>query len=184
MRILIVDDHEVAREGLRAALSVSARHVIVGAAENAHDALELAVRTSPSVAVVDFRLPDESGDRLCRRLRRAVPGMHVIVLSSYLNEEIVRACLDAGAAAYVTKAAGLGELRAAMDDLEGGRAAERWASASQVVGRLDAISTSRGEGSAPTRHQVRVLELVAQGLTYREIADQLHVSMSTVRFHV
>jgi DNA-binding NarL/FixJ family response regulator len=184
MRILIVDDHEVAREGLRAALERDADREVVGEAATAGEALQVAVLTHPTVAVVDHHLPGDTGDALCRALRRAVAGLRVVVLSSYLNEEIVRRSFDAGADAYVTKAAGLAELRRALTEIEEGTDGSGWRSASQVVARLDSVAAARAHGAVATPHQVRVLELLSEGLTYGQIAESLHISVSTVRFHL
>src|SRR4051812_24749129 len=120
MRVLIVDDHEIVREGLAATLSSDSRIEIVGAAATAKEALMLARRTLPDVALVDLRLPDMTGEELTRELRARFPSTAVIVLTTYLSEETVRGALKAGAAAYGTKAAGLPELRAAIDRIAAG----------------------------------------------------------------
>src|SRR3954470_23977856 len=112
--VLIVDDHEVAREGLRAALGNDPDYEIVAAEPNGRRALEAARRTRPDVAIVDLCLPDMPGDELCRELLVVRPGLAVVMLTSYLTEETVRRSLHAGASSYVTKAAGLPELRAAL----------------------------------------------------------------------
>src|SRR5690348_5245273 len=102
-RLLIVDDHEVVREGLVASLSDDARFTIVGAASSGEAGVELARQQRPDIAVIDMRLPDMSGADLCRELRRLLPDIGVIALSSYLTEDAVRSALNAGASAYVTK---------------------------------------------------------------------------------
>ena len=188
-RLLVVDDHEVVRAGLVAALAADERYPVIGVAGTGREALELARRDRPDVVIVDLRLPDLPGTELCRRLRAVLPDVAVIVLSSYLSEETVRQAIDAGASAYVTKAAGLPELRSALDEAcarrgqpdgppGGGR------SVSQIVRRLEQLIGARGDGTTPTPQQARVLELAAQGLTYAEIATRLVISESTVRFHV
>lgn len=183
--VLIVDDHEVAREGLRAALGNDPRYKIVESAPNGRRALEFARRAQPDVAIVDLCLPDIPGDQLCRELLVLRPGLAVVMLSSYLTEETVRRSLQAGASAYVTKAAGLPELRAALERVlgDGSRGHDR-ATVSQIVKSLDEIVASRSGCGALTPHQSRVLELVADGLTYKQIAERLCVSSSTVRFHI
>jgi DNA-binding NarL/FixJ family response regulator len=183
--VLIVDDHEVAREGLRAALGNDPRYEIVGAEPNGRRALEFARRTPPDVAIVDLCLPDIPGDELCRELLSVRPACAVVMLSSYLTEETVRRALAAGASAYVTKAAGLPELRAALERIRGeGPRTPDLASVSHIVKSLDDIVTARSGPGTLTPHQSRVLELVADGLTYKEIADRLYISTSTVRFHI
>ena len=183
MRILIVDDHEIVREGLRLALASREDYEIVGAVHDGQAALRRARQTLPDVAIVDLRLPDMSGDDLCRRLRRNFPSTAVVILSAYLSEDSVRVCLHAGAAAYVTKAAGLPELCAAI-----ARVAEEQTSASttppQIVARLHALVEQRAQGATATPQQARVLELAASGLTDAAIGERMFISESTVRFHI
>lgn len=184
MRILIVDDHEVVREGLRASLSADPRFEVVGTAETAQAALTVARRTLPDVALVDLRLPDASGEDLTRELRAKFPSTAVIILTTYLSEETVRGALAAGAAAYVTKAAGLPEVRAAIERvMEDGPAAAD-TSGPLIVKQLHELVASRMTEVMPTPQQERVLELAAQGFTNQEIGARLFISESTVRFHV
>lgn len=183
-RLLIVDDHEVVREGLASALAADERFEIVGTAASGKEALERARQTLPDIALVDLRLPDMRGEDLTREIRKRFPSTAVIVLSTYLGEGTVRASLDAGASAYVTKAAGLPELRAAIDRVIAEDGATDSAAAPQIVKQLHALVAARMDESIPTPRQEAVLELAAQGLTNGEIGDRLFISESTVRFHV
>jgi DNA-binding NarL/FixJ family response regulator len=119
IRILIVDDHEVVRAGLVHTFSADPGYSIVGAVANARDALRRARQTLPDVVLIDLRLPDMSGTDLCRELRVRFPSTAVIIFTAYLSEETVRAAIQAGAGAYVTKAAGLDELRSALERVGG-----------------------------------------------------------------
>jgi DNA-binding NarL/FixJ family response regulator len=184
IRLLIVDDHEVVREGLVAALAPDARIAIVGAAACRRAAIGLARRTLPHAAIIDMRLQDESGDELCRQLISLIPSIKVVVLSSYLTQEIVRRALRAGAAAYVTKSSGLDELRAVLDEVVIRQEARPSSHAPEIVKRLEALVQARDAEQHPTPQQARVLELSADGLTYWEIAERLGISASTVRFHI
>jgi DNA-binding NarL/FixJ family response regulator len=184
MRVCIVDDHEIVREGLRAALPIDPSIEIVGEASNGLDALRLLRRALPDVVVTDFRLSDMTGDELCTRIRTDFPSTAVVVLTTYLSEEVVQRVTDAGAAGFVTKAAGLEELRRVLREVgENGRAA--------APGGISAIVRQQHEAAGGfdpvarlTPQQERVLELTAAGLTYAQIGKQLHVSESTVRFHI
>lgn len=182
VRLLVVDDHEVVRAGLAAALSQDPGMRVVGQAGSGAEALEMASRERPDVAILDMRLPDMPGPLLCRRLRAALPAVSVVMLSSYLSEDAVRDAIAAGASAYVTKAAGLSELRRALEETvrDGGVPG----GVSQIVRRLRGLVEERAADDAPTPQQARVLELVAEGLTYAEVAERLVISESTVRFHV
>lgn len=184
MRVLIVDDHEVVREGLRASLATDPRLEVVGTAETGQGALEVARRTLPDIALVDLRLPDMSGEDLTRQLRARFPSTAVIILTTYLSEETVRSALDAGAHAYVTKAAGLPELRAAIDRVMGGDRSVDGTTGPQIVKQLHELVAGRMTEAMPTPQQERVLELAAQGFTNHEIGARLFISESTVRFHV
>jgi len=181
-RLIVVDDHEVVREGLVAVLAREPGLQLVGTAATGGEALELARATRPDVAIVDLRLPDTPGDTLCRELRALLPGLAVVVLSSSAAEESVQAALDAGAACYVTKAAGIAELRAALIAAVAGERPRM--TAPQIVGRLRQAADERAGDEAPTPQQARVLELAAHGLTYRAIARRLVISEATVRFHI
>jgi DNA-binding NarL/FixJ family response regulator len=182
-RVLIVDDHEIVREGLRSALGADPRLEIVGAAASGAEAIELTRRTLPDIALVDLRLPDIGGEELCRRLHERFPGTAVIVLTTYLSEETVRGAIDAGAVGYVTKASGLGELRAAITRAMEGRQATA-AEGPQIVQSLHELVAARMDEAILTPQQERVLELAAQGLTNSEIGERLFIAESTVRFHV
>ncbi|HWI72188.1 MAG TPA: response regulator transcription factor [Baekduia sp.] len=184
MRIMIVDDHDIVREGVRAALSSDPRIEVVAEAASGKDALRAVRQSLPDVALVDLRLPDMRGEDLTRELVRDFPSTKVIILTTYLSEETVRGALEAGAVAYVTKAAGLPELMAALERVMAGEPIPDAAEGLQIVRQLHAVVTSRMTGVTPTPQQERVLELAAQGFTNQEIGSRLFISESTVRFHV
>jgi DNA-binding NarL/FixJ family response regulator len=175
--ILVVDDHEIVRDGLAAALSGPDTRV-TAAVGRGDEALESVERRPVDIVVVDLRLPDMSGHELIGRLKRCRPDIRVVVLSTYLSEESVRLSREAGADAYVAKSAGVSELRAALATVvSGGGPTETPA---QLVNR------QRG-GSDEVRltpQQEKVLLLAAEGATDREIATRLFLSESTVRFHL
>jgi DNA-binding NarL/FixJ family response regulator len=184
MRIMIVDDHDIVREGVRAALSSDPRIEVVAEAGSGKEALRAVRQSLPDIALVDLRLPDMRGEDLTRELARDFPSTAVIILTTYLSEETVRGALEAGAVAYVTKAAGLPELMAAIERVMDGDRAPDAAEGLQIVRQLHQVVTSRMTGATPTPQQERVLELAAQGFTNQEIGERLFISESTVRFHV
>jgi DNA-binding NarL/FixJ family response regulator len=183
-RLLIVDDHEVVREGLAAALAADERFEIVGTVPTGKLALERARQTLPDIALVDLRLPDMRGEDLTREIRKRFPSTAVIVLTTYLGEGTVRSALEAGASAYVTKAAGLPELRSAIERVINDERPVDGTAAPQIVKQLHALVAARMDDAIPTPRQEAVLELAAQGLTNGQIGDRLFISESTVRFHV
>ncbi|MBK0418814.1 response regulator transcription factor [Leucobacter sp. CSA1] len=175
--ILIVDDHEVVRDGLIATLSSDERRVI-GVATG-EEALESVHRERPAAVIVDLRLPGMSGHDLIASLRKEHPELRIVVLSTHLSERSVRASYEAGADVYVAKSAGSEELRTALTGVLQGHIREE--SPADLVQRL--------RGGTPlspqlTPQQERVLSLAAQGATDKEVAHTLHISESTVRFHM
>lgn len=184
MRVCIVDDHEIVLAGLRVALPDHAGITIVGEATSGTEALRVARRCVPDVVVTDYRLPDMTGDELCRRLRKAFPSLAVVMLTTYLSEDVVQRALDAGASGFVTKAAGLEELRGVLNDAARRDTTRLVGGAPAIVHRLHTRLVSTVARPRLTPQQERVLELAAEGLTYPEISRRLHVSESTVRFHI
>jgi DNA-binding NarL/FixJ family response regulator len=183
MRIMIVDDHELVREGLSVTLAADPTLAVVGSVGTGQEAKRLARQTIPEAAVLDLRLPDTSGEQLCRDLLKILPSLAVIMLSTYLSEEAVRKALNAGALAYVTKAAGVKKLREVLDEVRHG-ARSGVQDVPLIVKQLDELVTKREGGVRATPQQERVLELASEGLTNREIGERLFISESTVRFHI
>jgi DNA-binding NarL/FixJ family response regulator len=177
-RVLIVDDHEVVREGLSAVLPSDGRFEVVGTAATASAALREVRRSRPDAALVDLRLPDMSGVELCEELRSCHPSIAIVMLSSYISEDTVRDAMQAGVFAYVTKRAGLVEVRSAL------LAAVGVGESVQIEAQLHDLVSRRNEGNHLTPQQERVLQLCAEGFTYGEIGARLFISESTVRFHM
>jgi DNA-binding NarL/FixJ family response regulator len=185
LRLLIVDDHEVVRAGLTAALGGEASaYEVIGTAADGRSALESLRRTLPDIVALDLRLPDIDGIELCRKIRQGFPSVAIVVLSTYLSESTVRDALQAGATGYVTKAAGLSELFATLDRCAGRASPKPDESAPQIVDHLHHLVAKRMETAPPTPRQERVLELAARGLTNKAIGAELFISESTVRFHI
>ena len=180
VRLLLVDDHEVVREGLAAALTAGDAYEIVGTAGTGARGIVEAGRARPDLALIDHRLPDMAGDDLCRGIRATSTRTVVVVLSSYVGEDTVRDAFEAGASAYVSKAAGLAELRQTLEEVLAGSPEDE-----PVIARqLRDLVVRRRETLSLTPQQERVLELAAEGLTYREVGERLYISESTVRFHM
>ncbi|WP_273735275.1 response regulator transcription factor [Mycolicibacterium septicum] len=184
-QVCIVDDHEVVRDGLRSVIVSLDSPVVeqVWSTGSAADALARQATSRPEFFIVDYRLPDMAGDELCAALVTEYPDTKVVVLTSYTDVDIIERCLQSGASAYVSKEAGLAELRRAFAAVAAG---ER-----RVVCCEPACPSNPGAAGASdiddrglTKQQLRVLELLATGLTYRQIGRQLCIAESTVRFHI
>jgi DNA-binding NarL/FixJ family response regulator len=184
VRVLVVDDHEVVRYGVVGSVSSLPFARVVAVAASGAEAVSIAAQARPDAAIVDMRLPDMSGEQVCRQLLAINPRLSVVMLTSYLSHEAVRLAQSAGAAAYVTKGAGIGRLKetlAALHANPGMRLADE--STSSIVHRLDqAVSVAMEHPVTP--HQRRVLELAAAGLTNGQIGERINISESTVRFHI
>lgn len=181
MRTLIVDDHDLVRHGVRAVLSSDPRIDVVADVATGGAAIHAARTLAPDLVLMDLRLPDMRGEDATREIVRLCPGTGVVIVSTYLSEDTVRTALEAGAIAYVTKSAGLTELRTVIDRVLRG---EAYAPAGQqIVEHLYSLGPDV-DRVAVTPQQERVLELAARGCTYREVGQRLFIAESTVRFHI
>jgi two-component system response regulator DevR len=185
-RILIVDDHEVVREGLRALLNRKEGLAVVGEAGSVEQAVAEAARTKPDVIIMDVRLPDGSGIEACREIRQAHPETRVIMLTSYADEDAVFASILAGAAGYLLKQTRGNALADAISSVMRGESLLDPAVTQKVLERVR-TSGQRGEDdplSALTDQEHKILALIAEGKTNKEIADEVYLSDKTVKNYV
>ena len=182
IRILIVDDHAVVREGLRALIDLQAGMKVVGEAENGRKALHLARKLLPDVIIMDISMPDLNGIDATHRIKSEVPRTKIIALSMHADRRAVSGMLKAGVSGFVLKDCAFREIamaiRAAVDN--GSYLSPRIAAAvvEDYVGQSESPSPS---SSAPlTSKEREVLQMLAEGRTTREMAAVLHVSVKTV----
>jgi two-component system, NarL family, response regulator DevR len=184
--ILLVDDHEVVRLGLKALIGRQPSFEVIAEAGTADEAVEKARVHQPEVVVMDVRLPGKSGIDATREIMRLRPETKVIILTSYADDELLMDAIEAGAAGYVLKQIGSDALLKALESVS------RWESLldpalmNKVFARLrEAARKERGQAFAGlTEQEVKILALVAEGLTNREIADRIYLSEKTVRNYV
>jgi DNA-binding NarL/FixJ family response regulator len=186
LRVLLVDDHEVVRAGLRALLEGAEGVAVAGEAATAAEAVTEAVRARPDVAIVDVRLPDASGIEVCRELRSACPGTRVIMLTAYADEDALFAAILAGAAGYLLKQTRGADLVEAVRTVHAGGSLLDPAVTGQVLRRLRHADRPAAEGSDPplTDLEQRIVALMAEGKTNREIAETVFLSDKTVKHYV
>jgi len=186
LRILIVDDHEVVRLGLRSLLSNQANFVVVDEASSAKEAVEKAVQHRPDVVVMDIRMPGENGIEACREIKMHLPNTEVLMLTSYAEDEMLFDAISAGAAGYVLKQGGGDELIRAIQRVGQGEALLDPAVTQRVLARVR--QATRQEQAAAfndlTEQELRVLGLVSEGRTNKEIAKSLFLGEGTVRNYV
>lgn len=183
LRILLVDDHEVVRAGLRMLLGHRADITIVGEASTAAAAVAEAARTAPDVIIMDVRLPDGSGVEACREIRSARPATRVLMLTSFADEDAVDASVMAGASGYLLKQTRSAELIHAIEVVAAGESLLDPAVTRQLLARFKRFAGS-DPVAALTDQERRVLALVGDGKTNREIAAALHLSEKTVKNYV
>ncbi|MEA3395955.1 MAG: response regulator transcription factor [Chloroflexota bacterium] len=186
LRILIVDDHEVVRLGLRTLLSRNLDFAVVGEAGSAQEALERTRLYRPDVVVLDVRLPGKNGIHACAMIKEEMPETNVIMLTSYAEDEVLFDAIDAGAAGYVLKQVGGDELIRAIQCVGRGEALLDPVVTQRILERVRLAS--RQEQAAAfndlTEQELRVLGLVAKGRTNKEIARALFLGEGTVRNYV
>ncbi len=184
-RVLIVDDHEVVREGLRALLRRRPELAVVGEAESVASAIAEAERTQPDVVIMDVRLPDGSGVEACREIRSRQPAIKVIMLTSYADDEAVFASIMAGATGYLLKQTRSKALTDAIEQVMRGESLLDPAVTQRVLERVRSADTTKDdELSLLSEQERRILELIAEGKTNKEIAQEVFLSDKTVKNYV
>ncbi len=184
-RVMIVDDHEVVREGLRALLRRQPELEIVGEADSVASAIEEARRTEPDVVIMDVRLPDGSGVEACREIRAQRPDTKVLMLTSYADEDAVFASIMAGANGYLLKQARTRVLIDAINRAMRGESLLDPAVTQRVLERVRTAGTSKDDELSLLSDQERkILDLIAEGKTNKEIAGDVYLSDKTVKNYV
>lgn len=183
IRILLVDDHPVVREGLAAILAAEPDFDVVGEAGSGEDAIRVAAESNPEVVVIDVRLPGISGIEACQQLVTRNPRVRVVVLSSFPDNGAMVSAFSAGARGYVIKESDPTVLRQAV---RAAAAGDTYVDP-RVAAKLVALATRGTRVRGPhglSRQEMRVLELLPRGLSNREIGVHLGISQHTVKTHL
>ena len=186
VRILIADDHSVVRAGLRALLEKHDMFRVVAEAETGEEAIARAKESHPDVAVMDIRMPGVSGIEACRQITQDLPDCKVIMLTSYAEDELLFAAIQAGASGYVLKRIGDNELVRAVERVSRGEGMLDPAMTRAVFAEMRSASRTQHAAAFAdlTPQELAVLALVAEGLTNRQIAVKLYLGEGTVRNYV
>ena len=182
--VFLLDDHEVVRTGLRALLEAAPDIDVVGEAGTVADALARIPATKPDVAILDVRLPDGSGVEVCREVRSSSPDIACVMLTSYADDEALVASIMAGAAGYVLKQVGSLDLVDTIRRAGAGQSLLDPSLTERVLDRLRKGPKVDPRLASLTPQERRILDLIAEGCTNRQIADTMFLAEKTVKNYV
>lgn len=184
VRIFLLDDHEIVRRGIRDLLEAQEGFEVVGEAGTAADALREVPRLMPDVAVLDARLPDGSGIDVCRDIRSAHPEIQVIILTSFDDDDALFSAIMAGAAGYALKQIRGNDLVTAVQRVSEGQSLLDPAVTAQVLDRIRNAPVPKDPLAELTAQERRILALIGQGMTNRQIAAEMFLAEKTVKNYV
>ena len=184
IRIFLLDDHEIVRRGIRDLLEAQEGLTVVGEAGTAADALSSIPRLLPDVAVLDARLPDGSGIEVCRDVRAAHPEVNVIILTSFDDDEALFSAIMAGAAGYALKQIRGNDLVQAVRQVAAGGSLLDPAVTAQVLERIRNAPAPKDPLAELTPQERKILSLIGQGMTNRQIAAEMYLAEKTVKNYV
>jgi DNA-binding NarL/FixJ family response regulator len=182
IRVLVVDDHPVVRQGLVSVLSDQDDLEVVGQAGTGREAIALALRLRPDVVLLDLEMPEIDGVQAIPELLAAAPGLNVLVFTAYDTDERVLGAIRAGAKGYLLKGASADEIARGIRTIDAGGSYLEPRVASKLVAEV--ATPHRGNALTLSSREREVLRLVAEGLPTKQIALSLSISERTVKFHV
>ena len=186
IRLMVVDDHEVVRSGLKAILEPEADLKVVGEASSATEAVQRVSGLDPHVVLMDVRMEGMSGIEACRLIKSAHPQVNVLMLTSFSEDEAVTSAIMAGASGYLLKNVGRADLLSAIRAVASGQSLLDPSVTRKVMERLVKLTAKEEQRATEdlSSREAEVLALVAKGLTNKEIAESLVISENTARNHV
>jgi two-component system, NarL family, response regulator DevR len=184
IRVYLLDDHEVVRQGLRALLESAGDIEVVGESGSAQEAAARIPALHPHVAVLDGRLPDGSGVEVCRQVRAVDPSVQALILTSYDDDEALFAAIMAGAAGYVLKEIKGADLVGAIRQVAAGNSLIDPALTARVLDRVRNGPATAPELAELTEQELKLLALIAEGLTNRQIGERMFLAEKTVKNYV
>jgi DNA-binding NarL/FixJ family response regulator len=184
INVFLMDDHEIVRQGVRDLLEAQPDIRVVGEAGTAASALARIPALRPDVAILDVRLPDGDGVSVCREIRSQMPEVACLMLTSYGDDEALFDAVMAGAAGYVLKDIRGTDLVGAVRTVAAGQSMLDPAAASQLMARLRDAATKHDPLEGLTKQERRILELIGEGLTNRQIGERMFLAEKTVKNYV
>ncbi|MGH2390092.1 MAG: response regulator transcription factor [Chloroflexota bacterium] len=186
IRVMLVDDHEIVRQGLRTLVERREHLQVVAEAGSAAEAVEVGIRVRPDVIVMDVRLPDGTGIEACREIRAECPAVRVLMLTSYADDEAVYASIIAGAAGYLLKQTRGRELVSAIERVAAGESLLDPEVTTAVLARMRDMASGKHHDKLAelSEQERRILNLIAEGRTNREIAAIVFLAEKTVKNYV
>ena len=184
IRVFLMDDHEVVRRGLADLLGMESDMEVVGEAGSKADALHRIPAARPDVAVLDVRLPDGSGVEVCRDIRSQMPEVRCLMLTSYADDEALFDAIMAGASGYVLKEIRGNDLVEAIRQVAGGKSLLDPVATQRVLDRLRKGEQHDSRLNGLSDQERRILELIGEGMTNRQIGESMHLAEKTVKNYV
>jgi two-component system, NarL family, response regulator LiaR len=181
IRVALVDDHDVVRRGLSVVLRAFDDLMLVGEAANGDEAIRMCGETCPEVVLMDLIMPEMDGVTATRFIRQKYPQIQVVALTSFKDEELVQAALQAGAIGYLLKNASIDEL---ADTIRAARMGKPTLAPEATQVLIEAATRPAPQNYNLTERELEVLSLMAKGLNNPQIAERLMISRSTIKFHV
>lgn len=184
IRVFLLDDHEVVRKGVQDLLEIEGDITVVGEASTAAEALARLPAVRPDVAVLDVRLPDGDGVTVCREIRSRMPELKCLMLTSFADDEALFDAIMAGASGYVLKQIRGSDLVQAVRTVAAGQSMLDPKTASRVMERIRVQATRKDPLAGLSEQERKILELIGEGLTNRQIGERMFLAEKTVKNYV
>lgn len=187
IHVLVADDHEMVREGIKSSLRPHEDLSVVGEARDGLQAVQQAIRLKPELVIMDIRMPKMSGIEACREIRNELPQTNVLILTSYGDERAVMSAIMAGAGGFILKEVSAGTLLDAIRTVGGGGNTLDPTSAATVMAKIrqgQVMSDEDRLAQQLSERELEIIDLIADGLTNREIGERLFLAEKTVKHYV